>query len=169
MGLGTDIFGYMRNPKPRGVFSSENSRLTFGAKDDAEAAGYLVQSWQISYSQQVQELFEIGSNAMYWAKGRPQGGGSLGRVIGGSSGGNPGKFFPEEAYDICDGGAVMDLTTSGGACTTTGTNVDELLNQELRITMSGCVVTQIGFGMQVADVRLLENFSWRFAYMSVDS
>ncbi len=167
--FGQDVFGYKRSPKPRGVFSTENSTLVFGAKNAAEAQGYLVQSWQVSYAQNVQELFEIGSNALYWAKGRPQGGGALGRVIGAASAGvSPGKFFPAEAYDICEGGAVMDLTAKGGHCDTAGRNTDEILNQELKITMAGVVVTQIGFGMQVADVRLLENFQFRFAYLALN-
>jgi hypothetical protein len=39
------------------------------------------------------------------------------------------------------------------------------LNKELNITMSGALVTSIGFQMQVGNVRLMENMTWRFAYM----
>lgn len=166
--LNDDVFGYKRNPKPRGVFSSENSKLTFGSITGENVEGYLVQNWNISYSQDVQELFEIGSNRLYWAKGRPAGQGSLGRIIGGKEVDSPSKgFFPQEAYDICEGGATMELTAQGGACDSKGTNVDELLNKQLRVTMSGCVITQIGFSMAIADVRLMENFTWRFAYLKL--
>jgi hypothetical protein len=166
-----DVFGYKRNPKPRGVFSTENSKLTFGDVNATNVEGYLVQNWNISYNQDVQEVFEIGSNRLYWVKGRPAGTGALGRIIGGKevdSPGGSGTFFPQDAYDICQGGATMVLSASGGTCDTVGTNVDELLNKELNVTMSGCVITQIGFSMAIADVRLMENFTWRFAYLKMD-
>jgi len=165
--LSNDIFGYKRNAKPRGVFSTENSKLTFGSVSDP--IGWLVQNWNVAYAQDVQELFEIGSNALYWAKGRPQGTGQLSRIVGekDKDGATPGKFFPAEAYDICDGGAVMELTAQGGHCATKGTNVDTLMNGQIIITMAGIVITSLGFSMAVADVRLVENFGWRFAYMKL--
>jgi len=159
MAFGNDVFGYRRNPKPRGVFSTEDSTLTFG--NVGNPVGYLVQSWNVAYTQQVQELFEIGSNALYWAKGRPAGQGALGRVIGDQDADSPSKgFFPDSAYDICDGGATMSLNAKGGEC-------PDFALKSVNITMSGVVVTSIGFSMQVADVRLMENFAWRFAYMEL--
>lgn len=164
--MGQDVFGYKRSPKPRGVFSTEDSKLSFGTVS-GEPVGYLVQNWSVSYQQNVQELFEIGTNKLYWAKGRPQGGGTLGRVIGDQDADSPSKgFFPQEAYDICDGGAVMKLDAIGGHCDN-GVNTETTLDKQVSITMSGCVVTQIGFSMQVSDVRLMEGFAWRFAYMSL--
>ena len=117
-----------------------------------------MQNWNVAYNQQVQELFEIGSNALYWAKGRPSGTGTLGRIIGAK--GSGASFFPADAFDLCDGGATMTLTAASGAC-------DNFNVNSVRITMSGVVVTSIGFSMQVADVRLIENFQWRFAYMEL--
>ena len=124
-GLGNDIFGYKRQPKPSGVFSSEDSVLIIGGGNGTDVSaqlGYLVQNWNISYAQQVQEMFELGSNTLYWAKGRPVGQGALGRVLGGqdAEGADENKagFMPKEAYDICDGGATMTLQARGGACET---------------------------------------------------
>lgn len=165
--LSNDVFGYKRNPKPRGVFSSENSQLVFGSASGG-SMGYLVQNWQVSYTQQVQELFEIGSNNLYWAKGRPAGSGALGRIMGDV--GAAGKsFFPASAYDICDGGATMELKAQGGHCDTApagGGGV--ILNTGVDITMSGCVVTSLGYSMQIGDVRLIESFAWRFGYMQLN-
>lgn len=169
-GVNDDVFGYKRNPKPRGVFSTENSKLTFG--DVKDPVGWLVQNWNIAYTQDVQELFEIGSNQLYWAKGRPQGSGGLSRIVGDPStevAGKAGSFFPSSAYDICEGGATMELTARGGNCENKGQFTDVVLNKELVVTMSGIVVTSIGFSMQVADVRLIEAFAWRFAYMKMGS
>lgn len=172
MAAGQDIFGYKRSPKPHGVFSTEGSKLVFGNAPDVghdQEAGlaYLVQNWSVQYTQQVQELFEIGSNALYWAKGRPAGAGQLGRVLGGAAVDTEAQgFFPREAYDVCLGGASMVLEAHGGHCENplAGANV---LDSGVKITMDGCVVTSIGFSMQVGDVRLVENFGWRFAYMEL--
>ena len=165
MAMGKDVFGYVRNPKPDGIFSTENSKLVFGSVDSPK--GYLVQNWQVQYAQQVDELFEIGSNNLYWAKARPQGAGSLGRVIGAVDADSPNKgFFPAAAYDICDGGATMKLVAGGGSCP--ARNGIAALDRQIAITMSGVVVTSIGFSMQVADVRLAENFTWRFGYMELN-
>ena len=186
-GLGNDIFGYKRQPKPSGVFSSEDSVLIIGggasgATTDVSARnklGYLVQNWNVSYAQQVQELFELGSNTLYWAKGRPVGQGALGRVLGGQDAegadNNQAGFMPKEAYDICDGGATMTLQARGGACETPIRSTDGVpviqggLKKGVEITMSGVVVTSIGFTMQVGDVRLWENITWRFAFMNLKS
>ena len=169
--LSNDIFGYKRNPKPRGVFSTEGSELVFGGGsgiDVGSQLGYLVQNWQVQYTQQVQELFEIGSNELYWAKGRPAGNGALGRVLGDADTDSATKgFFPQDAYDICDGGATMVLKAKGGHCEA-GANTTVVLDKGVDITMSGCVVTSIGFSMQIGDVRLMENFAWRFAYMQLN-
>jgi len=172
-----DIFGYKRNPKPRGVFSTENSKLIFGGEQgtdvsssDGDGLGYLVQNWNVSYTQQVQELFEIGSNALYWAKGRPAGQGTLGRVIGDQDvDSNNSGFFPRSAYDICDGGATMRLEARGGHCKGAPAEGGVVLDKGVKITMFGSVITSIGFSMQVADVRLMENFAWRFNAMKLES
>jgi len=175
-----DVFGYKRNPKPQGVFSTEDSKLVFGStvgnvNDAGEgqltSLAYLVQQWTVQYQQTVQELFELGSNALFWAKGRPAGAGTLGRVLGGAAADTPnGGFFPADAYDLCKGGAEMELQAKGGHCkeapSTTG---GMTLGKGITIVMNGCVVTSIGFSMQVGDVRLMENFGWRFAYMQLTS
>lgn len=163
-----DIYGYKRNPKPQGVFSSEDSLLTFGAVgnvgsggDGANTLGYLVQNWQTQYQQQVMELFEIGTNALYWSKGRPVGSGALGRIIGWQDADRPGKgFFPEEAYDLCKGGAMVAITARSGTC-------DNQVAKSITLKMDGVVVTSIGFSMQVQDVMLRENIAWRFASFEI--
>ena len=156
-----DIFGYKRNPKPRGVFSTEDSLLTFGSGQQGQILGYLVQGWNVSYQQQVQEVFEIGTNALYWAKGRPVGRGGLNRIIGDIDADSPQKgFFPAEAYDLCDGGALLAITAKGGHC-------EGQLDKQVKLNMDGCVVTSIGFSMQVNDVRLMENLAWQFASLEI--
>ena len=170
-----DIFGYKRNPKPSAVFSTEDSMLTFGSTNvgsgqtEGNTIGYLVQSWNCKYSQQVSELFEIGSNALFWSKGRPSGAGILERIIGLKDADNntSGKFFPPEAYDICKGGALVNISAQGGHCDATTTT--QSANKTLTIGMDGVLVTNLGFSMTVADTMIGENIGWRFAAMSVDN
>ena len=159
-----DIFGYKRNPKPSGVFSSEDSKLFITGGSGGAVEGYLIQSWNMAYSQNVEELFEIGSNRLYWSKGRPQGQGSIARVIGAKDAGAT-SFFPTNAFDICQGGATMQIQAAGGNCGTAGGL--ENTGTGVTISMDGVVVTSIGFSMQVQDVKLAENFAWRFAHLEV--
>lgn len=166
MASGQDVFGYNRNPKPDGVFSTENSTLTIGGGSGVSAEAYLVQNWNVQYAQQVEELFEIGSNRLYWAKGHPQGQGSIARIIGSQAADNgTGGLFPTEAFDICSGGATLILNAGGGHCSTGIQGV----NGRLQLVMSGVVITSIGFAMQVQDVRIMENYNWRFAHFEVSS
>lgn len=166
---GNDIFGYKRNPKPQGVFSTENSMLTFG--DTKDVTGYLVQNWNVSYAQNVIEVFELGSNALYWTKGRPIGNGSIARIVGfkDAIATNDGHFFPSTAYDLCDGGALLKLTAKGGHCDSAveGSKLGKA-DKEVALVMDGCVITSIGFSASVADTRIVENVAWRFAYFEVN-
>ena len=155
MAFENDVFGYKRNPKPRGVFSTDNSRFVFGSGTDP--IGYLIQGWNVSYAQQVQEVLEIGSNEMYWVKGRPTGSGQINRGIAEKG---AAKFFPAEAYDLCDGGATLNILARGGSC-------ENYEQAELKLVLAGVVVTQIGFDMNVNDMRINEGIGWRFSYMQV--
>lgn len=174
-----DVFGYKRNPKPEGVFSNEESILTFGGTSMSQMVGYLVQEWSVNYSQQVQELFEIGSSALFWMKGRPQGAGSIRRIIGEASADSPSntKLFPKEAYDLCDGGVLLRIAAKSGACGNSGggyygnsgggSYAVQSKAVEVAIEMDGCVITDIGFQCAVADTLINETFKWRFAAMSL--
>lgn len=161
-----DIFGYKRSPKPQGVFSSEGSKMNMSK---GNAKGYLVQNWTTNYSQDVQEVFEIGSDSLYWVKGRPVGAGSIGRLVGEKSDTSNTSFFPDEAYDACDGGVEVTLSVKGGHCDkapSTGVKLDK----GVKIKMDGVLVTSIGFSMNVAqNVQLHESFGWRFAWMQLET
>jgi hypothetical protein len=161
----SDIFGYQRNPKADGVFSSEDSSMVIGDSNMTSNA-YLVQNWNIAYRQDVQELFEIGSNRLYWAKGRPTGSGSIGRVVGGVGPDTESVgLMPPGAYDICDGGATMTIKATGGHCKNGEAPLK--LNKGVKLTMKGVVITSIGFSMNVADVRIMEAYDWRFAHLEI--
>lgn len=166
MANGQDVFGYKRNPKPDGVFSSEDSALTI-AGTSATATAYLIQNWNVQYQQQVEELYEIGSNRLYWSKGHPIGAGTIGRIVGANKGDMPGSgLFPKEAYDLCDGGASMTIVAQGGHCPSSGTT-PFTLDKGISLAMNGCVITSIGYSMSVQDVRIVEAYGWRFGYLNM--
>jgi hypothetical protein len=163
---GNDIFGYKRNGKAQGVFSTANSKMNM---QGGSASGYLVQNWNTSYNQDVREIFEIGSDNLYWAKGRPSGTGSISRIVGYKDPFSSSGFFPKDAFDLCKGGVQVTLTAKGGHCDTApiggGGNV---LNRGVKIIMDGVVVSAIGFSQQAsANIHLTESFGWRFGYMEI--
>jgi len=160
-----DIFGYKR-VEPGTVFSADNAELyiTQGSGDRATVAGLMVQNWNFTYRQDVQEIYEVGSSNLYWVRGHPSGAGQLGRVIG-----KPGtettaesaiKFFPADAYDICKKGVRFTVSMSNGFC-------DGVASPSVDMTLEGCVVTQIGFSVQVQDVKVMQDLQFRFSRLFV--
>jgi hypothetical protein len=153
-----DIFGYSRNPSPKKVFSSSGATLKFGGEGNAgNKVGNLIQNWNVNYNNNITEIFELGSDAIYWVKGRPTGAGNISRIIGLGNF----KLFPDNAFDICDGGVTMEIEATPGQCP----------NQDIggvSLSMGGCIVTQIGFSANVADTRINENISWRFSTLNVE-
>lgn len=168
-----DIFGYQRNPKPKAVFSSEDFLLTFGSASggndsNQDAAGLLVQSWNIAYQQQVQEIFELGSHNIYWVKGRPSGGGALGRVVGPKSASGGARLFPAEAYNICAGGVTASLKVGSKICGVQSDNVQAEVDNSFRLKLDGLVVNNIGFSTDVANTRIMEAINFRFSFLDIE-
>jgi len=165
--MANDIYGYARAGTAEAAFSSELSELTFGtATNGAGIKGMLVQDWNIQYQQQVQEVFELGSQNLYWVKGRPQGNGTISRVIGSVGAAGGGSMFPAEAYDICDGGTTFNIEAATGICTAGGTATQTGISA--KYVLSGVLVTSVGFGANVGqDSRMMENIGWRFGKLEV--
>ena len=152
-----DIFGYKRTPKPANVFSSSGAIIKFGKGGGQDMIGNLIQNWNVTYNNNITEIFELGSDRIYWAQGRPTGTGTIGRILG------IGKvaLFPREALDVCLGGALMEIQAKDNVC-------KGQVNQDgVTLKMDGCIVTSIGFQAGVADTRINENISWRFSQLQV--
>jgi hypothetical protein len=167
-----DVFNYTRSPKPKGVFSSEDSILTFSDQsggDPRSALGLLVQSWNLNYQQQVVEIFELGSSNLYWVKGRPQGNGTFGRVVGPAvNGQGTSKLLPEDAYDICAGGAAVSLTVGSKLCNVQNDQAGRAdVTAGFTIKVDGLVVTALGFTASVQDTRIQESINFRFTFLDV--
>ena len=152
-----DIFGYKRNPKPQNVFSNAGAIMKFGEGNGQDMVGNLIQNWNIGYNNNITEIFELGSDQIYWAQGRPTGTGSIARIIG------LGKvqLFPDNALNVCKGGALLEIEAKPSTCGDGGAA------KGVTLRMGGCVVTSIGFSAGVADTRINENISWRFSTLYV--
>ena len=149
--MGQDIFNHNRNAKAKAIASSEETVLTLGGSTE----GYLIQNWRLSYQQTVQEIFELGSSNIYWVKGRPSGGGEIGRIIGANDTG--GDLLPAEAYDACSGGvqATFQLNTSG--CGN---------SQSTTLGIGGMLVQSVSFGSSVGQIAIQEGLTLRFASLT---
>ena len=150
-----DIFGYKRSGKPKGVFSSTDAKLTISGMKDV--VGSLIQNWNISYAQAINEIFEIGSDEVYWSKGRPQGNGSLSRYVGN---GNL-LFFSADAYDVCKGGAEITITMAPGKCFGGDASTNKL-------KIAGAIVIQVGFSVDVGTVIIAEQIGLKFSSLQVE-
>ena len=143
--MADDVFG--RNDSPfEGAFSADASTIKFGA---ADAAKGLVQNLQISYQQQVNQIYEIGSSNRYYVVGRTNGTIAVGRIVG------PAVL------------AVEFLTTYGNPCK----GGDKSLTFELgnascveagkgaatKITAAACVATSVSYSVQAQDMLVNEN------------
>lgn len=143
-----DVFGYDTRSEPTAVFSNEQGTLTIGGKELA-----LVQNWQVQYQQTVQEIFELGSNALYWAKGRPIGQAQLGRIVG-----VPGPF---PSGDVCKGGETFTIKNTTGVCKGEGGQLD--------LTMVGAVLVSVGFSSSVETIPVMEQVGIKFASLEQGS
>lgn len=152
-----DIFGYQARA-PKSTFAAVDSTLTIQGTGNTEE--YLVQNWQGNYQQDISEVYEIGSDAMYWVRGRPSGNGSINRLVGPKGG----VLFSDNAFNACSGGVTMDLSPKSGCRGT---------EKKLTVSLAGVVVTGVtmsmnapstGSGVQAA---LSEQFAFKFASMTV--
>lgn len=168
-----DLYGYQRNPKPTGVFSSDDAILSFGFNGGAgkPAVGLMVQGWNLTYAQQLQEVFELGSHNIYWVKGRPQGSGNISRVIGPNTSGRDDHMLllPSQAFDPCAGGVAMTLSVGGTVCGLQNNNkADGEVEYTMRINLDGLLVTNVGFSASVQDTRIMEALNFRFTFLDTE-
>lgn len=152
----TDIFGYDRATKPEIVFSNDDAVLTLAG---VTAPGKLIQGWNLTYRQEIQEIYEIGSSNIYWVRGHPIGQGDVNRIVGGK-GASDVLLFDKDAYNVCKGGREFKIDMKPGGCLgDAGTTVS--------LTMHGCVITQVGFSVTVQDIKINQGIQWRFAALEV--
>jgi hypothetical protein len=106
-----DVFSYDNNIKTEGqIASADFARIAVGnAGQNA-----LVQSVEVAYRQQIEEVTQVGSPQIYWLPGRPQGSIGMGSLVGAEG------FF-KEWQGPCGRIDTATIDIVGGACKFEGT------------------------------------------------
>ena len=100
-----DLFGYTRSGNSLGqVASSEFAAVNVGGKLA------LVQSANVSYAQQIDEVKAVGDSNIYWIPGRPSGSISVTKLVG------TGGFFSGWNAGQCGQINSLSVNLQGGSC-----------------------------------------------------
>ncbi len=134
-------------------FSADSAVLTFtGGVDPA-----LIQNINFSYSQNVTRLYEVGGpgagqkQRTYYVGGRTQGQAGIARVIGPKT--SLSKFYTTYGNVCLARSNSIQLSFSAGC--SSGSNVSSY-------TLTGCVITNIGFSVQAMDMVFNENTALQY-------
>ena len=135
-----DIFGYNRSTAAD-VFVADKSRLSIAGVSGVD----LIQSWSVSYQQQIQPIYEIGSSRVYWLKANPIGSGSISKIVG--------SGVLKMGTSLCDTSGTSITIRAGGSCKGGSVN----------ISCSGVVVTSVGFQSSAQTPIVTQNLGFMFA------
>lgn len=102
-----DVFSYDNNIKTNGqVASADFARVSVKAGGGRNA---LVQTVDVGYRQQIEEVTQVGSTQIYWLPGRPQGSISINSLVGADG------FFADW-QSPCGRIDTASISVSGGKC-----------------------------------------------------
>jgi hypothetical protein len=117
-----DLFGYNRTGNAIGqVASSEYASVNVGGKLA------LVQSVNVTYTQQIDEVKAVGDSNVYWIPGRPSGTINVSKLVGQGSffqGWSAGQCGRIDSLSINVGGGVCGFSSGGGGLSFTGAVVE---------------------------------------------
>lgn len=100
-----DLFGYSRTGNAIGqVASAEYASINVGGKLA------LVQSVNVNYQQQIDEVKAVGDSNVYWIPGRPSGSITVEKLVGTSG------FFKDWSAGQCGEITSLSVSINGGAC-----------------------------------------------------
>lgn len=128
-----------------GSFKADKLKVNFGGV----TTGMLVQNMQFNFQQQVQLLFEIGSENAYYVGGRAQGSAGISRIVG------PGKVllaFFQNYGDICTPKDI-DFTAEGGCGNAAG---------GINYKMKAAVLTSVGAQVDAQSIVITEQLQFTF-------
>lgn len=104
-----DIFGYENNVKNSGtIASSQFATVSTGTKQA------LVQSINVNYQQQIDQVFSVGDPNIYWVPGKPSGSLSVQKLVG------SGGFFEGWRGNECGKINNLSVSVDGTHCGFTG-------------------------------------------------
>jgi hypothetical protein len=148
-----DIFG--RNDSPfAGAFAADASKLVIGGQDQAT---HLVQNLSLNYSQNVNTLFEIGSNNRYYVVGRTTGQFQWGRIIGPTAAGS--EFLALLGNPCSQGNKDLIMNLGNAAC-------NGITKANINLTAKACVLMSVGYSMQAQDMLINEQLQGMFGQLN---
>lgn len=140
------VFGAVQNKV--GAVRAQDCSLSV----DGLTAGLLAVNSNLSFTQAVTMLFEIGSTNVYYVGGRAQGQATIGRVVGP---GSVTKSFLAGLGDICSQHAIQ---LSGTSCNTGG---------KVTYNCQGAVLTSVAVQVTAQEIVMTETLQFIFADLTV--
>ena len=141
--------------------------------NSAEVAGFVMQTVQFQFQQQVTMLFEVGSSRVYYVGGRAQGTLNIGRIAG------LGRVITQVIAQLGTVCAPKDVSLrSSGNCNTPGSTVpliggvsnaisNALNPSATNYTLKSVVINQIGGNITAQDIVFNEQVGAMFLDMNV--
>jgi hypothetical protein len=159
------------------IIPVDAAKLAFAAGDGtAFGVGMMTQNININYTQQINRLYEIGTNSTYFVGGRTQGQIAIGRVIGP----RPVQVaFYKKYGNMCNArDNTINLTTGFGGCISAGEleaalalggvagAAGAVAGGSSKFSMKFCVITTIGITIGAQD--MIVNEQLQLMYVSLE-
>jgi len=142
-----DVFSYDNNIKTSGqIASSDFARISVKAGGGKNS---LVQSVDVSYRQQIEEITQVGSTQIFWLPGRPQGSINMGSLVG-----SEGFFRDWQA--ACGKIDTASIQIQGGQCQFEGKG---------SLFFSGAIVEQLTANLSTGRQTITQGATIRTASM----
>ena len=157
-----DLFGRFADAYG-GAFSADAAKITFaadpGVLGTTGGVGMLTQNLVFNYQQQINRIYEIGTNLSFYVAGRTQGNLTVGRVLG------PRPIaiaFYKKYGNVCQAATNhLDIQMSAG-CTAIGS-----YSQNYNFSMKYCVIVSIGVSVNAQDMMISEQLQLMFASLGM--
>lgn len=143
-----------------GSIAADSARLVFSASGLADGGvGLLTQNVSINYSQQINRIYELGTQKTYFVVGRAQGQVSLGRVLGPRA---VQLGFYQKFGDACNAAENnIDFLADTG-CTQTGGQVVNFTNGVYSFGVRNAVIMSIAISVATQDMVINEQLQMMF-------
>lgn len=170
-----DIFN--RRPMVVGnSFAADSAVISFGGGGLAPGAGsgLLVQNMGFQYQQPVTRIYELGTQLTYYIAGRPEGNGSIGRILG------PGPVvlsFYSAYGDVCKAKNNNISIWASALCSqgnvalgsegSPGEAAKAVQVPGIRWCITGVVLNSVGMTIAAQDMIMNETLGYMFAALEV--
>jgi hypothetical protein len=147
-----------------GSIAADAARVVFAAADlDGSGVGMLVQQLQISYQQQVNRIYEIGSDKTFYVVGRTQGQTTMARIIGPRT--VQLGFYTKFGNACLAAENNIDFLAEAG-CTSSGGGRVALSGSAYHFTIKHAVIINLGITIGAQDMVINEQVQLMFTALN---